>query len=94
MTVFKKLETEEKTYVVTDGDKAEYDGEGHWFSFDCTPDDIDTAYDALCENLRLNNDDDDSQDLIDFQNAKDDDVKTLLDDMKRMGFIDDWEIED
>lgn len=86
-------ENEEKTYIVTDGDKAEYNGEGHEFTFESTPDDIDTAYEALAENLRLNDNDEDSQDNVDFQNAKDDSVEVLLEDMKRMGFIDSWEAE-
>lgn len=77
-------------YTITDGSKAEYINAGHEFSFEADADDIDTAYDALAENLKLNNDDD----LIDFQDAKDDDVKTLLDDMKRMGFIDSYEAEE
>lgn len=29
-----------------------------------------------------------------LQNAKDDDVATMLDDMKRMGFIDYWEAQE
>ena len=62
-------------------------------SFDCEPTDTDTAYQALAEGLHLNNQDEDSQDLIDFENAKDDDVETLLNDMKKMGFIDSWEVD-
>lgn len=83
------------TYTIYEGTKATIDETqyGNQFSFDCEPDDIDTAYDALAENVQLNNQDEDSQDLIDFQNAKDDDVKTMLDDMKRMGFIGDYEVE-
>lgn len=84
---------EVKTYTVVDGDKAEYNGEGNEFTFDSTPDDIDTAYVALAENLQLIDQSEDSQDLIDFQNAKDDNVEVMLDDMKRMRFIDDWEVE-
>lgn len=79
-----------KTYTIYEGTKATING--GQFAFNCEPDDIDTAYDALAENVHLNSQDqDNSRDLIDFQNAKDDDVKTLLDDMKRMGFIGDWE---
>lgn len=74
------------TYTIYEGTKATING--GQFAFDCEPDDIDTAYDALAESVHLNNQD---QDLVDFQNATDDDVKTLLDDMKRMGFIDSWE---
>lgn len=80
------------TYTIYEGTKATIDDTQ--FTFDCQPEDIDTAYDTLAENLHLNNQEQDSQDLIDFQNAADDDVKTLLDDMKRMGFIDSWEVED
>ena len=61
--------------------------------FDCEPNDTDTAYQALAENLKLNDQNEDSQDLIDFENAKDDDVETLLNDMKKMGFIDSWEVD-
>ena len=78
------------TYTIYEGTKATINGGK--FEFNCEPDDIDTAYDALAENVHLNNQDqDNNQDLVDFQNAADDDVKTLLDDMKRMGFIDSWE---
>ena len=78
------------TYTIYEGTKATING--GQFAFECEPDDIDTAYDALAENVHLNNQDqDNNQDLVDFQNAADNDVKTLLDDMKRMGFIDSWE---
>lgn len=79
-----------KEYTIVDGSKAQYIETGHEFTFECDVNDIDTAYDVLAENLKLN----DEADLVDFQNAKDDDVATLLDDMKRMGFIDSWEVED
>ena len=75
------------TYTIIDGEKAQFIGEGHEFTFECDPMDIDTAYSALAVNLEVK----DNQDLIDFENAADDDVKTLLDDMKKMGFIDEWE---
>ena len=52
--------------------------------------DIDTVYDILAESIKLNNP---TKDLIDFQNLKDDDVKTMLQDAKRQGFISDYEIE-
>lgn len=78
------------TYTIIDGEKAQFIGEGHEFAFECDPMDIDTAYGALAENLEVK----DNQDLIDFENAADDDVKTLLDDMKKMGFIDEWEEEE
>lgn len=79
------------TYTIYEGTKATING--GQFSFNCEPDDIDTAYDALAENVHLNNQDEDSQDLIDFQNAADDDVETMLNDMQKMGFIDSWEAE-
>lgn len=82
----------EKTYTFTAGTKTTMDSAS--YSFDCEPDDIDTAYDVLAEELHLNDSSEDSQDLIDFQNAKDDDVEILLDDMKRMGFIASWKVTD
>ncbi len=60
------------------------------FNFTCDPSDIDTAYDAIAENAVLNS----SQDSIDFQNCADDDVKTMLEDLKRMHFLSDYEISD
>lgn len=81
------------TYTIYEGTKATING--GQFSFDCEPTDTDTAYEALAENVQLNNQNqDDNQDLVDFQNAEDDDVETLLNDMKKMGFIDSWEAED
>ena len=81
------------TYTIYEGTKATING--GQFSFDCEPTDTDTAYEALAENVQLNNQNqDDNQDLVDFQNAEDDDVETLLNDMKKMGFIDSWEVED
>lgn len=78
------------TYTIYEGTKATINGVQ--LTFDCDPDDTDTAYDILAENLHLNNEDfDNNPDMIDFEDAADDDVKTLLDDMKRMGFIDSWE---
>lgn len=70
--------------------------------FECKPDNIDTAYDALCEDLVFNDMPADEHDMtpqqkqmiIDFQNLKDDDVKIMLDDAKRQGFISDFEIKD
>lgn len=81
------------TYTIYEGTKATI--EGSQFTFDCDPMDTDTAYDTLAENIELNNQDqDNNQDLVDFQNAKDDDVETMLNDMQKMGFIDSWEAED
>lgn len=76
-----------KQFTVIDGDKAEYVYSGHEFAFVCDEQDIDLAYYVLAESLDLVNEDD----LIDFQDAQIDDVLTLLDDMKKMGFIDQWE---
>lgn len=87
-----------KKYTVVDGDKAQFIYEGHEFTFTCDEKDIDTAYDALAENLDLVNydlyEDGDDTDLVAFQNAKDDDAATMLDDMQRMGFIDYWEAKE
>lgn len=81
------------TYTIYEGTKATING--GQFSFDCEPTDTDTAYEALAENVQLNNQNqDDNQDLVDFQNAEDDDVESLLNDMKKMGFIEAWEVED
>lgn len=78
------------TYTFTSGEKAELiDAQNNFFV--CDPSDTDTAYTALAEQLKLNDQNEDSQDLIDFQNVKDDDVETLLNDMQRMGFISDWD---
>lgn len=76
-----------KQFTVIDGDKAEYVYSGHKFAFVYDEQDIDLAYAMLEVSLYLFNEDD----LIDFQNARGDDVPALLDDMKRMGFIDQWE---
>ncbi len=76
-----------KQFTVIDGEKAKYVYSGHEFASVCDEQDIDLAYDALAESLDLVSEDD----LIDFQNAQDDDVPTMLDDMKKMGFIDQWE---
>lgn len=76
-----------KQFTVIDGDKAEYIYSGREFAFVCDDQDIDLACEALTASLDLVSEDD----LIDFQNAQNDDVPTLLDDMKAMGFIDQWE---
>lgn len=76
-----------KQFTVVDGEKARYIYSGHEFAFVCDEQDVDLAYAMLEESLYLVNEDD----LIDFQNAQGDDVPALLDDMKRMGFIDQWE---
>ena len=63
-------------------------------NFECDPSDIDTAYDAIAENVVLKDQSEDSQDLIDFENCKDDDVKTMLEDLKRMQFLSDYDEEE
>ena len=60
------------------------------FDFECDQDDIDTAYDALAENIVL--EDPTEDDLINFEDLADDDVKTMLQDAKKQGFISDYEI--
>lgn len=64
------------------------------FSFECDSTDIDTAWDALCETVVLKNQSEDSQDLIDFENCEDDDVETMLNDLKRMHFLSDYKTSD
>lgn len=76
-------------YTIYEGTKATL--KDSQFTFSCEPDDIDTAYNALAENVHLNNQSQNSEDLLNFQNAKDDNVKIMLDDMKQMGFIGNWE---
>jgi hypothetical protein len=90
-------------YIIYPGDKThlseDWNGQAS-ASFECEPDDIDTAYDALCEDLVFNDMPVDEHDItpqqeqmiINFQNLKDDDVKTMLDDAKLQGFISDYEI--
>lgn len=63
-------------------------------SFKCDPSDIDTAYDVIAESTVLKDQSEDSQDLIDFENCRDDDVKTMLEDLKRMGFLSDFDEEE
>jgi len=63
-------------------------------SFKCDPSDTDTAYDAIAENAVLKDQNEDGQDLIDFENCRDDDVKTMLEDLKRMGFLSDFDEEE
>lgn len=81
------------TYTIYEGTKATLDGSQ--LTFECGANDTDTAYDIIAENIRLNNQgQDDNQDLVDFQNVEDDDVETMLNGLKKMGFIDSWEVED
>lgn len=63
-------------------------------NFECDPNDIDTAYDVVAESTVLKDQSEDSQDLIDFENCRDDDVKTMLEDLKRMGFLSDFDEEE
>lgn len=83
-----------KTYTIYAGDKATFEN-GSQLTFECDTNDTDTAYDAIAEEIRLNNQDqDDNQDLVDFENVKDDDVEVMLNDLKAMNFISSWEVED
>lgn len=63
-------------------------------NFECAPSDTDTAYDVIAENAVLKDQSEDSQDLIDFENCADDDVKTMLEDLKRMQFLSDYDEEE
>lgn len=53
---------------------------------ECRSDEVDAAYDILAEELVLK-DQNNEQDLIDFENVEDDDVETMLNNLKKMGFI-------
>lgn len=84
-----------KEYTIYAGDKLSGLTDGPYRTiFECKPDDIDTAYNALAERCILKNKSEDSQDLIDFENCADDDVETMLKDLKRMHFLSDYEIRD
>lgn len=85
-----------KEYTIYAGDKLKgFDGDNPYsVTFDCDPDDIDTASDALVESCLLKDPDEDHQDMIDFENCADDDVATMLKDLKRMHFLSDYEISD
>lgn len=76
-----------KQFTVVDGERAKYVYSGHEFAFVCDERDTDLAYDALVMSPYVVS----ADDLLDFQNAQDDDVPTMLDNMKKMGFIDQWE---
>lgn len=81
-------------YRIYAGNKATLVNGINYYDFECGPDNIDAAYDILAESIILDNQDENSQDLIDFQNLKDDDVKTMLEDAKKQGFISDYEIKE
>lgn len=80
-------------YRIYEGKKASFENGVYYFDFECDPDDIDAAYDILAESIILNDQDENSQDLNDFQNLKDDDVEIMLKDAKKQGFISDYEIK-
>lgn len=80
-------------YRIYEGKKASFENGVYYFDFECDSDDIDAAYDILAESIILNDQDENSQDLNDFQNLKDDDVETMLKDAKKQGFISDYEIK-
>ena len=48
----------------------------------------------IAENVVLKDQREDSQDLTDFENCTDDDVTTMLEDLKRMGFLSDFDEEE
>lgn len=60
-------------------------------TFNCDPEDIDTAYDILAESVRLKDQSKDSQDLIDFENCADASVEDMLADLQRMEFLASWQ---
>lgn len=64
------------------------------FSFECDSTDIDTAYYAVADNVVLKNQMAHNQDVIDFEDCDDDDVETMLKDLKRMHFLSDYEISE
>lgn len=80
-------------YRVYEGEKARFESGIYYFDFECDPDDIDAAYDILAESIILKDQDEDSPDLNDFQNLKDDNVEIMLKDAKKQGFISDYEIK-
>lgn len=59
-------------------------------TLECRSDEVDAAYDILAEELVLK-DQNNEQDLIDFENVEDDDVEMMLNNLKKMGFIGNWE---
>lgn len=59
---------------------------GSQLTLECRSDEVDAAYDILVEELVLK-DQNNEQDLIDFENVEDDDVETMLNNLKKMGFI-------
>lgn len=63
---------------------------GSQLTLECRSDEVDAAYDILAEGLVLK-DQNNEQDLIDFENVEDDDVETMLNNLKKMGFIHNWE---
>lgn len=59
---------------------------GSQLTLECRSDEVDAAYEILAEELVLK-DQNNEQDLIDFENVEDDDVETMLNNLKKMGFI-------
>lgn len=80
-------------YRIYEGKKASFENGVYYFDFECDPDDIDAAYDILAESIILKDQGEDSPDLNDFQNLKDDNVEIMLKDAKKQGFISDYEIK-
>lgn len=83
-----------KEFTIYAGEKLSGLADGQYsVSFDCDPNDIDTAYDAIAESCILKDKSEDSQDLIDFENCEDDDVEAMLKDLKRMNFLSDYDMK-
>ena len=57
----------------------------------CDDEDTDGVFQGLCENLKLTNPTD--EDIVNFQYLKDTNVRELLEDARKQGFISDYEIE-
>lgn len=84
-----------KEYTIYAGDRLNgFVDDQHSVSFDCEPDDIDTAYAEVSESAVLKDQSEYGQDFNDFANCQDDDVETMLKDLMRMHFLSDYEISD
>lgn len=75
-------------YIVHEGTKALM--KGSQLTLECRSGEADVAYDILAEELVLKGQNNE-QDLINFENVEDDDVETMLNNLKKMGLIGNWE---
>lgn len=75
-------------YSIYEGPKASI--EGGSFVFNCEPEDLDAAWEALFDNVHLDNE----QDFMDFASPDGSDVEAMLNSMNEMGFIGSWEVDD